>query len=70
MGAYTSGSSDTTYDSYGIPNSHAYTVIGTYTITDSTGSSVNLIQCRNPWGNDANFNGSYCDGSSKWTTAV
>jgi hypothetical protein len=70
MGAGTSGSSDATYNSYGLPNDHAYTVIGTYTVTDSTGKSVNLIQCRNPWGNDIAYVGTYKDGSSAWTDSI
>lgn len=55
---------------YGLPASHAYTVMGAYTLKDTAGNVVQrLYRVRNPWGTDAAFSGSWKDTSSNWSDA-
>lgn len=49
MGAGTSGGADTTTNSCGIANGHAYSIIGAFTLTDSS-TTYKLFLMRNPWG--------------------
>jgi hypothetical protein len=54
---------------YNLPESHAYTIMGTYQLKDTSGNVVyNLYRVRNPWGQDI-YDGPWCDTSSLWTTA-
>ena len=34
----------------GLVDSHAYSLLGAMTVTDSEGSSIKLVKVRNPWG--------------------
>ena len=62
MTVSSSSGSDTTYNSYNLPNGHAYSLLGAYAIKDSNGNVVNrLLRIRNPWGNDHNYNGTWND---------
>jgi hypothetical protein len=54
-------SGDSEYNSNGLACSHAYSVLGATTVTDS-GTLVNLLEIRNPWSVDT-WNGSYNDNS-------
>jgi hypothetical protein len=54
---------------FNLPEGHAYTILGTYNLTDTTGAVAHrLYRVRNPWGIDV-YNGPWCDGSSLWTDA-
>jgi hypothetical protein len=65
-----SATSDTVVNGVGLAMSHAYTVIGAYTLKNSDGSVKDyLFQMRNPWGEDAQYNGTYRDTDPIWTTS-
>jgi len=49
----------------GIAYSHAYSVIGTETITDNSGVSHQLIRMRNPWGSEG-YTGAWADADAAW----
>jgi len=49
----------------GIALMHAYTVLGTYTLSDGT----RLVRIRNPWGEEG-FHGDWSDASAKWTSIL
>ena len=52
---------------FGLPTSHAYSIMGAYTLKDSSGKVVHrLLRVRNPWATDY-FNGPWSDASSLWT---
>jgi hypothetical protein len=72
VGSWTSHAlgGDSTYNSYGLPNGHAYSVLGAFVVTDANGVSHNLIQMRNPWGYLTTYNGTWADGNAVWTSAV
>lgn len=73
MSLSTAGVSDATPSSLGIPNNHAYTVVGTYVLHDTGGTPIaNVIKLRNPWGKDAtvSFTGIYCDSCTTPWSAV
>jgi hypothetical protein len=55
------------YSYFGLVTSHAYAVMGAYTITDDSGNSHNLLRIRNPWGTD-NWSGPWSDSSANWTS--
>ena len=57
--------SQTTYQ--GVACSHAYTVIHSATITRTDGTSVQLMQVRNPWGSEQ-YSGPWSDNWSGWTS--
>ena len=60
-----------TSNSYGLVNSHAYTLLGAYTITGTTGATTNkLYKIRNPWGTDS-YTGNWNDGdTTRWTASA
>lgn len=47
----------------GIVNSHAYAILGLYTLSNG----VRLVKLSNPWGFD-NYTGAWNDNSSLWTS--
>jgi Calpain family cysteine protease len=49
MATGTSGSNDKTYNSCGIPNGHAYSLIDAFNLTDSSGKVQRMLLLRNPW---------------------
>eukprot|EP00347_Sterkiella_histriomuscorum_P020656 403336970 len=56
---------------YGLAQSHAYTVISTHIVNFANGTeAAKLLRIRNPWGIDADYNGTWCDSSAKWTDTV
>lgn len=66
MGAQTAGTGDTTFNDCGIAQSHAYSVLSTFTMTDGSGTEHNMILMRNPWG-ITYYNGLWNDEDSNWT---
>ena len=53
-------------DTYGLPNNHAYTILGTAVIKTPTGDDrARLIRIRNPWGVDS-YNGPWNDNDNRW----
>ena len=50
-----------TTNPYKLVSSHEYTVLNNYTVTLTTGTTVNLIKMRNPYGNDAGQVHAYAD---------
>jgi Calpain family cysteine protease len=69
---YILGCSVGTSNSYGLPSSHAYSLLGAYTITDSTNTVTNkLYKIRNPWGSDFTYTGNWNDAdTTHWTAAA
>lgn len=60
---------DTSASKFGLPESHAYSILGTYQLKNTAGAVVqNLYRIRNPWGIDE-YTGTWSDSSSAWTTA-
>jgi hypothetical protein len=50
----------------GLVLGHAYTIIGTNTVTDRQGNQVKLVLLRNPWG-EYEWKGDWSDNSPLWT---
>lgn len=62
-----SDSSDDSFNEVGLPYDHAYTVLSAIEIYNATGDLfVNLLQMRNPWGNDQQYYGLWNDGDAIW----
>ena len=53
---------DSDYNDLGIPNNHAFTVLGTYEVLNG----VKLYKMRNPWGSEK-YKGDWSDNSELWT---
>ena len=66
MGAGSASGKDTDITDLGIVKGHAYSVLNVQAFSDSNGEHQ-LIQLRNPWGNDSVWKGEWSDGSSAWT---
>jgi len=66
MGSGTAGSgNDQITNALGIAQSHAYTLIGAYQLTTSSGSSLKVFHMRNPWSSEK-YSGSLADSKSVW----
>jgi len=51
--------------------SHAYSIIGVYTVYDTTGAvKAYLYKMRNPWGSDGSYNGTWSDSDAIWKTGT
>lgn len=64
----TPGSCDTTTITNGLAGNHAYTLLGTYVVRDVNGVETRLYLCRNPWGSDGAYNGTWRDADPIWLT--
>ena len=51
---------------YNLVGSHSYTLLNNYNVTLTNGTSVLLIQLRNPWGSDISYTNAYRDGDTLW----
>ena len=60
------GKSDKYMNEVGLNLSHAYTVLGTKTLTDKDNKKIRLVKIRNPWGEET-YNGAFSDKSDLWT---
>jgi len=71
MGAGTNGGTDSTTNTCGIANGHAYTIISAFNLYDTDGVTVlhKLYMVRNPWGITYFTGGSWTRFSASWTTA-
>lgn len=70
-GDFICGSNVVKTNSLTLPYPHAYTVLSTHIIKESTGvEKVRLLKVRNPWGNDVDCKGLYCDNASFWTNTA
>lgn len=70
VGAGTTGSGDHNLKTtYGLSQSHAYTVLGCYSVTDERGVIHELVQMRNPWRFET-YKGPWMDHDSRWTPYV
>jgi len=63
--AGTPGNDDSTTNSDGLVQGHAYVVLGVTTLNNGQ----RLVQLRNPWGKDS-YKGDYSDYSGRWTAAL
>ena len=61
MGAGSPAGSDSDVSSLGIVQGHAYSILDVATIDGN-----NLVQLRNPWGDDAEWKGAWGDNSDMW----
>lgn len=66
MGAGTRDGSDKDIDAEGIVFGHAYSLLDVKKGLQTTTGSVDLLQLRNPWGNDKEWKGDWSDNSSLW----
>lgn len=48
---------------------HAYTLLGTHEVTDSSGKTIRLLKIRNPWSREG-YDGPWSDKSSLWTDSL
>jgi len=56
-----------TYSNDGLIAAHAYTVLDSLELKDTSGNSVvKLLKIRNPWGREE-YNGPWNDNDSRWT---
>jgi hypothetical protein len=69
MGLGTSGGSDTTYNSCGIANGHAYSLQAPFEMTDASGTVHKVLLIRNPWGTSG-YSGTWNKDDSNWTDAL
>lgn len=71
LGFGTSGSSDTTYNSCGLPNAHAYSVIATFTMIEGA-VNKKMYMVRNPWGNmgRSSYTGDWRSSDPAWTSGL
>ncbi|XP_070572374.1 calpain clp-1-like [Ptychodera flava] len=53
-------------DDFGLVSGHAYTITAVRKCRLSSGSKVNLVRVRNPWGNATEWNGDWSDDSETW----
>lgn len=63
------GGGDSHSNQWGIPFGHAYTILGTCVLTDTSGNVLDkVMKVRNPWGKDSfnNVGGTYI---GKWNDA-
>ena len=70
MGATTAGGAgaDATRNGCGIPNGHAYSILSTFTLTDSDGSH-DMLLLRNPWGL-THYSSDWNENDPRWTDAL
>ena len=61
MGAGSPAGSDTDVSPLGIVQGHAYSILDVATIDGN-----NLVQLRNPWGDDTEWKGAWGDKSDNW----
>ena len=61
MGAGSPSGSDSDVSPLGIVQGHAYSILDVATIDGN-----NLVQLRNPWGEDTEWTGAWGDKSDKW----
>lgn len=67
MMAGVAGTSDSSWNSIGLVQNHAYTIVNAYTVKNADGSvAARLYQLRNPWGIDSKFSGKWNDDSTLW----
>lgn len=65
------GGSDSYNNAVGLALSHAYSIIGVYKVTDTTGAAkASLFKMRNPWGSDGSYNGTWSDSDATWKTGT
>jgi hypothetical protein len=66
---YIAGGAVGASNTFGLPDDHAYTILGAYPIKNSAGVVTNrLLQIRNPWGYDV-YTGNWNDAdTTHWTT--
>jgi hypothetical protein len=68
---YLLGCSVGTSNNYGLVNSHAYTLLGAYTISNTAGVVTNrLYKIRNPWGVDVYTGNWNDDDTTRWTASA
>ena len=65
MGAGTGSGSDTTFNDCGIAYGHAYSILTTFTMTSSGGTSYDMVMLRNPWG-ITYYSGTWYKSDSNW----
>lgn len=59
---------DTQKNKYGLPKSHAYTLLSAHYVYNADGSlKARLFRCRNPWGSDTSYTGAWRDDADIWT---
>lgn len=63
---YSENISKSTLDRHGLAPSHAYSIIGVFTIKHPQLGEVILLKLRNPWGKNE-WKGDWSIQSSKWT---
>ena len=62
---------DSKTNKYGLAKSHAYTILSNHIIYNADGSErARLFRCRNPWGYDGKYNGTWHDKSQLWQDKV
>lgn len=62
---------DSVKNKYGLPKSHAYTLLSNHIIYNADGTEkARLFRCRNPWGSDTSYNGTWNDNSALWDDKV
>ena len=67
MGMGTDGEGDDSMDNVcGIAKSHAYSLIGAFTMTDANGNDHDMVMVRNPWGMST-YTGDWNAEDSSWT---
>jgi hypothetical protein len=64
---YPMGASIGATNPFSLPNNHAYTLVGTYSLFNNNVLSTRLVKIRNPWGIDS-YTGKWSDTDvASWT---
>lgn len=69
MGAGTAGTSDSGRNDCGIATAHAYSILETFTMTDTSSVAHKMLLVRNPWG-VTYYTGAWHKGDTNWTNAL
>jgi len=69
MGMGTVGNSDQDTNDCGIARMHAYSMITTFTMRDSSNREYKMIMMRNPWGSTG-YTGDWSNTDRRWTSSM
>ena len=70
LAAGTGSGADSTWNTCGIANGHAYSILAAFNITDASGTVHSMYMIRNPWGLDNGYNQTWKATDPKWTNAL
>ena len=67
MGGATGSGADSTYNTCGVANGHAYSILAAFNMTDASGTVHSIYMIRNPWGSANAYNQTWKATDPNWT---